>query len=146
METLPKLSKTIVIEAPVEKVFAYVDKPAHLPEIWPSLFEVKDVETFPDGGYRFAWFYNMAGKRIGGETATYERVVNKRLVEKAEGDLRTMLTWTFHGENGKTKIDLEADYELPKELFATGDELFVTRFNEHEAETVLANLKTKLEI
>lgn len=143
---MPKLYKTVVIQAPVEKVFAYVDKPAHLPEIWPSLFEVKDIETFPDGGYRFTWFYNLAGKRIKGETATYERVVDKRLVEKAEGDMQSMFTWTFYGENGKTKIDFEADYELPKELFATADEAFVMRFNEHEAEAVLANLKTKLEV
>jgi uncharacterized protein YndB with AHSA1/START domain len=143
---VPKLSKTVIVEAPVEKVFSYVDEPANLPEIWPGLFEVKDVETFPDGGYRFAWFYNLAGKRIEGHTATYERIVNKRLVEKAEGDMKSTFTWIFHGENGRTKIDFEADYELPKTLFAKEDEPFVMRTNEYEAETVLANLKTKLEL
>lgn len=143
---MPKLHKTVIVQAPIEKVFAYVDKPANLPEIWPGLFEVKNVETLPDGGYRFAWFYNLAGKRIEGQTATYERIVNKRLVEKAEGDIKSTFTWNFYGENGKTKIDFEADYEFPKTLFAKEDERYVMRANEYETDTVLANLKTKLEL
>lgn len=143
---MPKLHKGITVDVPVDEVFKYVDKPAHLPEIWPSLFEVKDIETFPDGGHRFGWFYNLAGRRIEGRTETYERIVDKRLVEKAKGDIESTFTWTFQGENGKTKVDFEADYEMPKALFAKEDEPFVMQSNEHEAETLLANLKAKLEI
>ena len=68
---MPTLQKTITVKAPVEKVFKYIDEPTHLPEIWPSLFEVKDVESLPNGGHSFAWFYNMAGNRFKGTTKTF---------------------------------------------------------------------------
>jgi uncharacterized protein YndB with AHSA1/START domain len=45
-----KVEKTIAINAPIEKVFAYVDEPANLLEVWPSLVDVKDVERLPSGG------------------------------------------------------------------------------------------------
>jgi uncharacterized protein YndB with AHSA1/START domain len=40
---MAKLQKTTTIKAPVEKVFAFMDDPNHMPEIWPSMVEVKDL-------------------------------------------------------------------------------------------------------
>ncbi len=61
------ITKSIVIEAPVTKVFSYLDEPVNLPEIWPSMVEVDDVATLPTGGYRFHWIYKMAGMRFEGD-------------------------------------------------------------------------------
>jgi len=36
-----KMNKSIFINAKVEKVFAYVEDPSNLPEVWPSMAEVK---------------------------------------------------------------------------------------------------------
>ena len=47
---MAKIEKTITINAPVEKVFGYVSEPTNLPEIWPSLVEVTDVQPLPNGG------------------------------------------------------------------------------------------------
>lgn len=143
---MPKLQKAITIKAPVEQVFAYIDAPAHLPEIWPSLFEVKDVKVLPEGGHKFIWFYNLAGRKIEGMTETHERVPLERIVDRAKGDLESTFTWTFHGENGTTKVGFEADYELPEQLFQGTEKAFVMRRNEYEADTLLANLKAKLEV
>ena len=57
--TMPKLMKAVTVKKPVHEVFEYVDQPAHLPEIWPSLFEVKDVQFTPQVR-KFQWFYNFA--------------------------------------------------------------------------------------
>ena len=40
------VKKSIKINAPVEKVFEYLT-PENLPEIWPSLVEVKNVKNYP---------------------------------------------------------------------------------------------------
>ena len=41
---MPKLMKTVTVRKPVHEVFQYIEEPKHLPEIWPSLYEVKAVE------------------------------------------------------------------------------------------------------
>ncbi len=43
-----KIHKTITINAPVEKVFAFMNDPHHLPEIWPSMVKIKDVKSNPN--------------------------------------------------------------------------------------------------
>ena len=45
-----RIEKTITINAPVEKIFSYVEEPTNLLEYWPSMVEVKDVEPLPNGG------------------------------------------------------------------------------------------------
>ncbi len=97
---MPKVERTITINAPIKKVFGYVDDPSHLPEFWPSLFEVKDVKMLPGGGHRFMWFYNFAGKRAQGTTESAEYVPYERIVDMAKGDVESTITWSFSGENG----------------------------------------------
>jgi len=143
---MPKVERTITINAPVKKVFGYVDDPSHLPEFWPSLFEVKDVTMLPEGGHKFMWFYNFAGRRAEGTTESTEYVPYERIVDIAKGDLESTITWSFYGENGSTNVKFEADYEAAETFFPRSEEGFITRRNEFEAETLLANLKAKLEV
>jgi uncharacterized membrane protein len=140
---MPKLMKAVTVERPVHEVFEYVDEPSHLPEIWPSLFEVTVIETKPVR--RFEWLYNFAGNRFAGKTETVEHVVDEKIVEKTEGEIESTFVWKFRGENGFTKIDFEADYELPTGLDAAFEK-FVVKRNELEADVLLENLKARLEV
>lgn len=142
---MPTLHKTITVEAPVEKVFKYMTEPTHLPEIWPSLFEVKEVTTLPTGGYKFGWFYNMAGKRAEGTTKTSEWLPNERFVDKATGDLEATFAWSFFPENGYTKIELDAEY-MPPKFFPKEELPFIKQRNESEAGLILENLKARFEV
>jgi uncharacterized membrane protein len=139
---MPKVMKAVTVHKPVHEVFEYVDEPMHLPEIWPSLFEVKAVEIEPVR--RFDWLYNLAGKRFAGKTKTVEHVVDERIVEKAEGEIESTFTWRFQGENGFTKLAFEAEYTLPTG-FEPKFERFLIKRNELEADVMLENLKARLE-
>ncbi len=48
------IKKSININAPVEKVFEYLT-PEILPEVWPSLVEVNNIQELPNGGYSWDW-------------------------------------------------------------------------------------------
>ena len=139
-----KIMKTTTIEAPPEKVFGYLE-PMHLPEIWPSMVEVKDVEKLPDGGWRYRWVYKMAGIHFKGESETVEIVPNERRVDKTKGGIESTFIWTFKPEDGHTRVELEVDYTVPVPVLGKLAEPFVAKMNEREAETVLANLKDRLE-
>ena len=140
------IERTIVIKAPVKQVFSYLEDPLHLPEIWPSLVEVKDVQPLPKGGHRYHWLYKMAGLRFEGETETIEFVPEKHFVAKSTGQIPAKFDYTFTPENGATKVEVKTEYEIPQKLLGKLAEPFVRKLNEREADTFLANLKDRVEL
>jgi uncharacterized membrane protein len=140
------ITKSIVIEAPVKQVFSYLDEPVNLPEIWPSMIEVKNVTTLPAGGYRFHWLYKMAGMQFEGDAETVEFELDRHILRKSTGKFPSTFDYTFTPEGERTKVELKAVYEPPQTLLGKFTEPFVLKLNEREAETVLANLKDRLEI
>ena len=142
---MAKVKKSIVIDASPEKVFDYVDKPAHLPEFWSSFVEAKDIERLPNGGTRFGWVYKMAGVRFEGTTETTEYVANQRLVTENNGGVSSTITWTFQADYGGTKVTFDADYTVNLPVLRKLAESFLVRQNEREAETLLGSLKDKME-
>ena len=65
---MAKLVRKTTINAPVDKVFHYMEDRNHLPEFWPSMMEVSDIRDLPNGGKHFHWLYKMAGMRVEGDT------------------------------------------------------------------------------
>lgn len=140
------IEKTITIDAPVEKIYGFVDDPIHFPELWPSLVEVTDVELLPKGGHRFHYLYKMAGARFEGITETIERKLNEKLVDHAKGELEGTFKWFFFPEGTKTKVGLEIEYDVPGKLVEQFGETFLVKTNEGEAELMLQNLKRRMEL
>ena len=142
---MARIEKTIIINAPIEKVFNYVEDSNNLPEIWSSLVEVKDVERIPNGGTKFGWMYKMTGVRFEGTTETTEYVANQRLVTKNKGGVSSIITWTFESEDGGTKLTIEVDYTVNIPVLRKLAETLLVKLNENEADLLLANLKAKME-
>lgn len=100
--------------------------PHHLPEIWPSMIEVKDVTPAAVGVYNFSWVYKMSGMRSEGASETTEYETNKHTQTKSVKGIESTFNWDFKAHNG-------------------GAESFIVKQNEHEADTLLANLKDLME-
>jgi uncharacterized membrane protein len=139
------LKASITINAPVDKVFAYLSDPNNLPKVWPSLVEVKDVRPAPAGGYNFSWVYKMAGMRFDGASETVEQIPNQRTVTRSTKGIETHFVWTYEPENGGTKLTVEIEYKVPVPLLGNLAEALIVKQNEQEAATLLANLKAKME-
>lgn len=142
---MAKLTKSITINAPVEKVFKYVEEPTNLPEFWPSMVETKDVEPLPGGGYKFGWVYKMAGVRFEGTSKVTEYVANQRAVTVSKGGIASTITWTYEPKDGGTRLTFDAEYTVPIPLLGRLAEALIVRQNEREAETLLTNLKARME-
>jgi len=143
---MAKTVKSITINAPVEKVFDYISEPTNLPEIWPSLVEVKDVQKLPSGGTRNRWVYKMAGIRLKGTSEDTEYVPNQRIVSKTKGGAESTQTWMFQPEAGGTKVTFEVEYTVPIPVLGKLAEAIIVKMNEHEGELILANLKARMEV
>jgi uncharacterized membrane protein len=142
---MAKISKSITIQAPVSQVFEYVNAPEHLPEIWPSMLEVSHVERKPDGGQSFDWVYKMAAIHFKGHSEAVEVEQNARAVFKSEKGIQNTFRWTYAGEDGVTKVTIDVEYTMPGKLLGKLAAPFLEKVNEREAETLLHNLKVRME-
>lgn len=139
---MPTIRRAISIRAPVATVFEFVADPTHLPEIWPALVDVRNVEAHPTG-HSFDWDYKLLGVRIHGHSDPVELVPNERQVTRSVRGIPNTFRWLYTAHEDGTEVALEVDYESP--LPGRLAERLVGRVNEREAETLLRNLKRKLE-
>jgi uncharacterized membrane protein len=140
-----KSKGSVTIHAPVEEVFAYVQEPTNLPEFWPSLLEVKDVEQLPNGGTRFKFVYKMAGMQFTGTSEDTEVIANQRVVNRSRGGVESTMVWTYQPEGEGTKVTVETEYTVPVPLLGRLAEAVIVKLAENEGELLLLNLKARME-
>jgi ligand-binding SRPBCC domain-containing protein len=141
------IRKSVRIEAPVEAVYDFVTHPENLVEIWPSMVEVKNVTRSADGAHSFDWTYKMAGVKFRGHAVTEKAEPYRRNVTVNEKGIPSRFTWTYDATaRDQTMVTMEVEYTTPNRILKALAEPFVNRMNEREAETVLANLKSRLEL
>jgi uncharacterized protein YndB with AHSA1/START domain len=143
---MAKITRSIYINAPVEKVFEYHTNPINNPDYWPSIMEVKDIEDHPTGGKQFNWVYKMAGMRLEGTTTTVEWVPNQRWVLNTKGGIESTFVYEYEPEGDGTRLSMDLDYKVPVPVLGKLAESLILKTNEREADTVLANLKDILEV
>lgn len=139
------IKKSIQIDAPVEQVFAFLSEPSNLPEIWPSMMEVKNVIA-KNGQRSFDWVYKMAGIRFEGHSETLEFVPNERVVTTSKKGIPNTFTYSYGRMGNATEVTIQVDYEIPNKVLGKLAEPIVRRLNEREATTLLSNLKDLMEL
>lgn len=140
---MARVDKEVWIEAPLDKIFDYVSYPNNMPEFWPSLVEITDMQTLPNGGYSARWVYKMLGLRFEGK-AEYTRVAtNEFFVIETKGGIKSTIVWTFRSREDKTRVTFTVDYKVPIPLLGKLAEVIITKMNDHEGDLIMANLQTR---
>jgi uncharacterized membrane protein len=140
---MAQVDKEVWIEAPIEKIFSYVNTPSNLLELWPSLMEIKDVQSLPNGGYGFRWVYKMLGTRFEGK-AEYTRIVtNQFFLVETLGGIKSTIAWTFRSRENKTRVTFTVEYKIPIPLLGKIAEAIIVKMNDHEGDLIMANLQAR---
>ncbi|UCH46443.1 MAG: SRPBCC family protein [Betaproteobacteria bacterium] len=143
---MAKIERTIEINAPVEKVFAYIAEPMSMLEYLPEMMEVKDVDLNEEGvGSRYRWSYKLAGIRFEGESVVTEFVPNRRRVSKTKRGIVSTWAWNFEASDSGTKLSLTVEYAIPVPVLGKLGEAFMLRQQEAMADLVMANIKARME-
>jgi len=137
------IGNAVTINAPVEKIFNYISIPNNLPEFWPSLMEITDVQSLPKGGYKARYVYKMVGISFQGTGEYTEIVPNKSLVIVTKGGISSVLTWAFRSQTDRTRVTLTINYEIPVSLLSKLAEAVVKKMNENELILMLENIRTR---
>jgi len=142
---MPIIDKDIIINAPLEKIFDYVNKPSNLPRISPSLIEINNEKMLPAGGYSFRWMYKMIGVHMEGKAEYTDIIPNFWFSCKTHGVVDSSISWTFRAKGTQTRVTLTIDYRIPMQLISRLSVNTISETNEKEAELILDNLKTIIE-
>jgi uncharacterized membrane protein len=141
-----KVNKSIVINAPVEKVFAYMRDASSNLEWLPGVMEITDIRDEPGQvGSRFRWAYKMAGLRFEGETTLVEYAENQRMVTEGKGAILSRWQFDYTRVPEGTRLDLGVEYTVPAPVLGHIAEKALRRQNEREAGLALSNIKAKME-
>lgn len=141
---MPTIKKSIEIDAPVAKVFAYVTEPRNSLEWMVSLTEVRNV-TGAGVGQTWGWEYTMVGIPFQGESTVVESSLNRRHVLTSKGGITSRFAWDFEPSPTGTQLDLEIEYSIPGKVLGRLAERLVLRRNDRESTLNLQNIKEHVE-
>ena len=139
------VKNSIKINSPVEKVFEYSTNPKNLPEIWPSLVEVKNIKKLENGGNSYDWVYKMAGMNFKGSSEDIEVIPNKCVVSTSSVGIESTVKWEYQPVDDGTIMTSTIEYKVPVPLLRKLAESIIVKMNENEGEVILANLKARME-
>ncbi len=111
---MAKVQESIEINAPVEKVFAFVTSPENWTRYVTSLQEVRDLSSGePATGTTFVWSYRMFGMTFNGTGKITEFIPNEKFAMTMEGSMPITETYAFSNDGSKTTLDAEIEYDMP---------------------------------
>lgn len=144
---MAKISKKIIINSPLEKVFNYVVASENWTKYVTSLTDVKDVSSSNvEPGTTFKWEYRMMGIKFNGKGFVTENVKNKKFGLKMEGSFPIIETYTFAKVDEGTELAFDIEYEVPGKLVGSfANRVVIEKLNKKEAAYVLSRVKTLCE-
>ena len=143
---MPKIERSVTINAPVKKIFDYIADPKLQVEWLPGMIEVKDIKQTKEGvGSTYKFSYKVAGMRFEGEDIVEEYIPNKKMVTRSKGGIESSWTWNFEPYNDGTKVEVIVEYKVPIPVLGKIAEALVLKQTEREADHALANIKDKME-
>jgi len=135
---------SIVIHAPADRVFAYVDDPMNLVEWLPSMVEIRNV-IGTGAGQQQEWTYKMAGLLLRGQATVVEHVPNKSAVHQTIGMISSDFGYAVESHEEGSVLTLEVEYSVPIPVLGKLAEHIALRRNQREFQIGLENVKEVLE-
>ncbi len=134
---------SIVIHAPADRVFAYVDDPINLVEWLPSMVEIRNV-IGTGAGQQQEWTYKMAGLLLRGQATVVEHVPNKSAIHQTIGMISSDFGYAVEPHAEGSVLTLEVEYSVIPVLGKLAEHIALRR-NEREFQIALENVKETLE-
>jgi uncharacterized membrane protein len=135
---------SIVIHAPADRVFAYVDDPMNLVEWLPTMIEIRNV-IGTGAGQQQEWTYKMAGLLLRGQATVVEHVPNKSAVHQTIGMISSNFGYAVEPHEEGSVLTLEVEYSVPIPVLGKLAEHIALRRNERDFQIALENVKETLE-
>jgi carbon monoxide dehydrogenase subunit G len=141
---MPRVKKSITINAPVEKVFEYIGNPANIMEWWVNVTAVRDV-TGSGEHQTWTFDYKMIGLRFTAKAKVIRSRLNYERRVESEGGMDANWYWEFRPADGGTQLRWVIDYNVPLPVLGKIGELLVVRRMDRIARFSMTNIKERME-
>ena len=139
------MRKSILIQAPVEKVYALASDAARWSTWFVGMSEIDKLTGEGEVGTIAEFSYTLAGMRFPVTVEVMEAHIGPeggRWKGKIGGPLAGEQTWTYASRDGDTEVTVDMEYTVPgKALGKIADRLIIERTQERAADETLENLK-----
>jgi len=135
---------SILIHAPPDDVFAYVDDPRELPTWLPSMIEVRNV-IGTGLGQQYEYTYKMAGLLLRGQNTVIEHVPNERGLHQVIGMISALWEYSVEPHAAGTVLNIEVEYSIPIPVLGRLAERLAIKQNASSFELALINVKDVME-
>jgi carbon monoxide dehydrogenase subunit G len=146
MET-STVTKSLQINVPPQKIFDFITTPTNIPFILPGLVENYDIPTLPlKAGSKFGYKYQMYGVMLDGLWIVDQ--IESPTLYKAHTTGEAASTWIqeISGDEQSSTVTLTVEYTIPEGVLNRIKSNALQSINEKEADHMLHNLKTVLEM
>ena len=135
------------IDAPPEKVIAYVADPHNRPAFFPHLKSISDVQGDPkSAGASWKWTFSALGLDFEGRGRCLKHEPGKLYSFTTEGGIKSTFTYEATPAGKGTNLKVRLEYEVPERAISVLPvEEIAIKMRQTEAEKALQNLKTILE-
>jgi len=141
---MARVERSITINAPVEKVFAYIANPVNEMEWFASISDIRDIKG-QGVGMTYGYTFKLTGLPLKGESEILEYTPNQKYVTKSKGGISSNWTWTLNAEDGGTRVNVVVEYSIPIPVLGRFSEKLAMGQIEREADMAAANIKAILE-
>jgi ligand-binding SRPBCC domain-containing protein len=135
---------SILIHAPPDQVFAYVDDPSELPTWLPNMIEVRNV-IGTGLGQQYEYTYKMAGLLLRGQNIIIEHTPNERGLHQVLGMISALWDYSVEPHGEGTVLNIEVEYSIPIPVLGRLAEHIAIRQNARSFELALMNVKDVME-
>ena len=146
---MAQIQKTIMIHAPIDKVYAVAADPNRWPEWFVGMSNIENLTGTGEVGTVAEFGYTMAGMRFPVTVEVLEAHIGPEGGQwrgKIGGPLAGEQSWTYTPKGSDTEVTVDMTYTVPgKALGKIANRLIIERTQERSADETLANLKALCE-
>ena len=146
---MARIERSILIHAPVDKVYAVARDPNRWPTWFVGMDEIDKLTGSGEVGTVVEFGYAMAGMRFPVTVEVLEDHVGPegaRWKGKIGGPLAGEQTWVYTPKGSDTEVTVELEYTVPgKALGQIANRLIIERTQERSADETMENLKALCE-
>lgn len=142
-----KIVKSLEINVPPQRIFDFVTDPSKIPSIIPSLVENSNIPELPlKAGSTFNYKYQMYGVMLDGIWTVDEIQAPSFYKAHTTGASESWWTQEISGNDTKSTVTLTIEYIMPEGVLSKIKANALESINDKEADGMLHNLKTILEM
>ena len=140
---MEKVSESIPVSAPSEKIFKLLAEPERAVVFVPGLSKITNVAADKRSwDFEFSWH----GLGISGHAECTAAEAPKKYQFKTVSGNRSTWTYECTPDAGKTRVSLEIEYDVPKNQLARfASEKILRTMNQNTVHQIVTHIKTLME-